>query len=74
MDFLFYILGTELKLIAIFYSLQFSLPQNDRKRLYILNSQQLGFLFYIYTMHLTRSLNRQTNTCTLLILYLLKLI
>ena len=28
----------------------------------------------IYTVHLTRSLNRQTNTCTLLIFYLLKLI
>ena len=28
----------------------------------------------IYTVHLTRSFNRQTNTCTLLIFYLLKLI
>ena len=28
----------------------------------------------IYTVHLTRSFNRQTNTCTLLIFYLLKFI
>ena len=27
---------------------------------------------FIYTVHLTRSINRQTNTCTLLIFYLLK--
>ena len=32
------------------------------------------FLSCIYTVHLTRSRNRQTNTCTLLIFYLLKLI
>jgi len=35
MDF-FYILGTELKLIARFYSLQFPFPQNNSEGLYSL--------------------------------------
>jgi len=34
-----------LKVITKFYSLQFQIFQNDSERLYILNSQQLGFLF-----------------------------
>jgi len=33
----------------------------------------INWLSCIYTVHLTRSLNWQTNTCTLLIFYLLKL-